>query len=73
MNQVFYTPKQLSALLQISVRTLHRIADGTTFPAPVRLGGSARWPRQEVEDFLKLTVKQRYEALNIPMNPHAGI
>ena len=47
------TDKETAALLGISTRHLHRLRDRQKIVPPLRLGGSVRWRRQQVLDWLE--------------------
>ena len=42
------TAKQLAALLQVSLRTLWRMRSAGQVPSPLRFGGTVRWRKDEV-------------------------
>ena len=44
--------RQLAELLQLSKRTLYRLADCGAMPRGLRLGGSRRWRRSEIQRWL---------------------
>ena len=47
------TDKETAAMLSVSTRHLHRLRDRGDIPQPIRLGGSVRWRRQSILDWLK--------------------
>ena len=46
------TAVQLAELLNISERTLYRLKSRGSLPAPVQLGGSVRWRRAEILEWV---------------------
>ena len=44
--------KELAALLGVSLRQVWRLNAAGKLPRPVRLGGSVRWLRKEIEAFV---------------------
>jgi predicted DNA-binding transcriptional regulator AlpA len=51
--------RQLSALLRRSVASLERDQAAGRLPAPVYVGGSRRWRRAEVEEWVKAGCPRR--------------
>lgn len=43
---------QAATLLSVSKRHLHRLRDSGAIPAPIRLGRSVRWDRQQLEAWI---------------------
>ncbi len=43
---------EVAAILNISVRTLWRLAASERFPQPIRVGGSTRWRRLDVQQWI---------------------
>lgn len=43
---------EVAGLLGCSGRQVYRLADGGKMPRPVKLGGSVRWRRREVQDWI---------------------
>lgn len=43
---------EVAALLNISTRTLWRLLSAGRLPEPIRLGGSVRWRREQVESWI---------------------
>ena len=46
------TAKQVTAWLQISQRTLWRMRSAGQLPEPLRLGGTVRWRKEELDAWL---------------------
>lgn len=46
------TAVQLAELLNISERTLYRLKSRGSLPAPIQLGGSVRWRRTEILEWV---------------------
>lgn len=46
------TAMQLAELLNISERTLYRLKSRGSLPAPIQLGGSVRWRRTEILEWV---------------------
>lgn len=42
----------VASLLGVSARHVYRLADGARMPRPIRLGGSVRWDRRTIEDWI---------------------
>ncbi len=42
----------VAAMLGLSARTVYRLADAGEMPSPVKLGGSNRWDRRAVEQWI---------------------
>lgn len=42
----------VASLLGVSPRHVYRLADGGRMPAPLKLGGSRRWDREAVNDWI---------------------
>ena len=50
----YLTPQQLASLLQVSVRTIYRLADADpTMPVLRLTGGTMRFPAQRLEHWLR--------------------
>ena len=49
----YLTAAGLAELLQLSVRSIDRMLASGDLPQPLRLGGSRRWSRSEVMEFLR--------------------
>ena len=47
------TVKAVAAMLTVSSRHVYRMADSGKMPRPVKLGGSIRWDREVVENWIK--------------------
>jgi len=43
---------QVAALLTISISHFYKLTRSGRTPSPIRLGRSARWPRQEIQDWI---------------------
>jgi len=46
------TGDDVAGLLRCSRRTVYRLANAGKIPAPIRLGGLARWPRETVRAWI---------------------
>ncbi len=46
------TAEEFAELMQISVRTLWRLRSAGQVPEPVRIGGTVRWNRERVLDWI---------------------
>ena len=44
--------EEVAALMAISTRTLWRLVSVDSFPQPVRIGGSVRWRKSEIENWI---------------------
>lgn len=42
----------LAQLMQVSVRTIWRLRSAAQLPEPIRVGGSVRWNREEIERWM---------------------
>lgn len=49
---VLITAEEFAELMQISVRTLWRLRSAGQIPEPVRIGGTVRWNRERVLDWI---------------------
>ena len=47
------TLKEVAAMAKVTTMTVYRWRRSGVLPAPLKLGGRARWPRQELEEALK--------------------
>lgn len=43
---------ELSELLNVSTRQIYRMTDSGLLPKPLKLGGSNRWDRQVIEEWI---------------------
>jgi len=43
---------EVAGMLSVSSRQVYRLADGGLMPKPLKLGGSVRWDRKVVEDWV---------------------
>ena len=59
------TVKDVATKLQLSPRSIWRMADGGMLPAPVRLMRSIRWRRSEIDLWIDLgcPARRKFEAL----------
>jgi predicted DNA-binding transcriptional regulator AlpA len=46
------TAEEFAELMQISTRTLWRLRSAAQIPEPVRIGGTVRWNRERVLDWI---------------------
>lgn len=57
---LFYSYRELRAAGYVTDRkTLERRIDRGQFPAPIRIGGSLRWPREEIEKWYAARLAER--------------
>jgi excisionase family DNA binding protein len=47
------TVEAVAAMLAVSSRHVYRLADSGKMPRPVKLGGSNRWDREVIENWIK--------------------
>jgi excisionase family DNA binding protein len=52
IESLLLSAAEVAALLNISTRTLWRLLSARQVPEPIRLGGSVRWRREEVETWI---------------------
>lgn len=57
---------EVARVLGVDVRTVWRWASSGTIPAPLRIGGTTRWRRSELDAFLDAKAQQAARE-----NPHA--
>ena len=57
--------RELARLLGVSIRQIWRLNSSGKLPKPMRLGGSVRWLRKEIEAFVEAGCpdRQRWEAM----------
>jgi excisionase family DNA binding protein len=60
---VLLTYPETARALTISRRTLERMVSGGTFPQPLRVGGSSRFHRDDVANYLEQLRRARGEKL----------
>lgn len=60
---VLLTYPETARALTISRRTLERMVSGGTFPQPLKVGGSSRFHRDDVANFLEQLRRARGEKL----------
>jgi len=58
-ERLLFTLEQAAQSLAISKRTLERLIAGGVFPVPLKIGRSARVPREDIADFLEQLRRQR--------------
>jgi prophage regulatory protein len=51
-TECLLTARELSDMLHVSVRTVWRLRSSAAIPAPVRIRGSVRWNRNEVQRWI---------------------
>ena len=51
-RKLLLTAKEVAAMLQVSLRTFWRLKSAGEIPAPVRLGGSVRWPQDTILEWI---------------------
>lgn len=59
----------VAAMLDVSTRHVYRLADSGRMPRPVKLGGSNRWDRDVVENW----IKERCPAVRAVRHPRRGV
>ncbi len=47
------TVKDVAKMLQLSTRTIFRLAEKGSLPKPLRIGGSVRWQPKTIKEYLK--------------------
>ncbi|MBC8288912.1 MAG: helix-turn-helix domain-containing protein [Planctomycetes bacterium] len=47
------TVEAVAAMLAVSSRHVYRLADSGKMPRPVKLGGSNRWDREVIENWIR--------------------
>lgn len=52
VQPMLLTVDQVAELLQVSARTVWRMRSGGELPAPIRVLGSVRWRRAELESWV---------------------
>lgn len=62
-ESVLLTYPETARALTISRRTLERMVSGGTFPQPLRVGGSSRFHRDDVANYLEQLRRARGEKL----------
>ncbi len=45
--------QDLAGMMRVSTRTVWRLLSGGKLPQPIRIGGSVRWRRPDVEDWVR--------------------
>ena len=69
-SEQLLTAKDAASMCRLSKRSWFRLSSSGKVPAPVRIGGSVRWKRSDLELFIKLgcpdrnTFEERKEALH---------
>ena len=51
--------KELAAMLGVSIRQVWRLNETGRLPKPIRLGGSVKWLRKEIEAFIEAGAPER--------------
>ena len=51
-DSILIDVKQLAAMVDLSQRTVWRLANAGWMPAPLKLGGSQRWRKAEVSEWI---------------------
>lgn len=51
--------RQLASMLGVSIRQVWRLNETGNLPRPMRLGGSVKWLRKEIEAFLEAGAPDR--------------
>lgn len=59
VEEKLWTVKQVAATLKVSVRQVHRLSMEGLMPAPIRLGGSIRWSKDEILSWLEAGAPDR--------------
>lgn len=55
------TAREVAHILRISERSVWRLCAEKKLPAPLHVGGAARWPTKEIEEWLKRAAQFRDE------------
>jgi prophage regulatory protein len=51
--QPMVSPEELSTILGVSKRTLWRLVSAKLLPKPLRIGGSVRWRRDQIQQWIE--------------------
>ena len=52
MSKESISVKETGLIIGLGVRTVYRLRDGGKMPQPLRIGGSVRWRRAELEAWI---------------------
>lgn len=55
------TAREVAQVLRISERSVWRLCAEKKLPAPLHVGGAARWPKNEIEEWIKRAAQLRDE------------
>ena len=66
------TISDIRTRLNCATSTIYRWMEQDEFPKPIKIGGMARWPEQDLEDFLERAVQRRNDAGPRPANVRRG-
>lgn len=57
--------RDVAQILRISERSVWRLCAERKLPAPLHVGGAARWPKSEIEDWFKRAAQIRDESREV--------
>ena len=60
-NSVMMGRRHLAEYLDVSIRTIDRLDAAGKLPLALRIGGAKRWPRDVIEDWIRLGCPHRRE------------
>ncbi len=52
LDKLLLSVKEMAAILSMSTRNIYRLSDEGRMPKPVRIGGSTRWRRADIEKWV---------------------
>ena len=59
MRSLAVPAREMAEMLRMSVRQIWRLNSAGKLPRPIRLGGSVRWDRKEVEQWFQVGCPDR--------------
>lgn len=66
------TIEDIKRQLNCATSTVYRWIEKEEFPPPIKIGGMARWQREDLEQFLAAAVRRRCDAGPRPANVRRG-